>query len=41
MVRDDELIKVAQQSYSVSDTMKRLGLIPMGSNHKSYKKKAK
>jgi hypothetical protein len=39
MVRDEELIEVAKKSYSVSDTMNNLGLVPMGGNHKRYKQR--
>jgi len=40
MVRtDEELLKLAAASYSVSDMMRRMGLIPAGGNHTHYKKK--
>lgn len=40
MVRDEQLIALAEISYSVSDMMIRLGLIARGSNHSRYKKRA-
>lgn len=41
MITDQELINYSQDSYSVSDLMKKVGLHPTGSNHKSFKKRIK
>ncbi|MFA5766336.1 MAG: HNH endonuclease signature motif containing protein [Candidatus Paceibacterota bacterium] len=39
MIPDDELFEIARESYSVCDVMIKLGLVPMGGNHKLYKKR--
>ena len=39
MISDSKLLEVAKDSYSVCDAMLKLGLVPMGGNHKLYKRR--
>ena len=39
MITDEEILEKAPDSYSISDLMKKFGLQPEGSNHRSFKKR--
>lgn len=39
MIPDSKLIELSRDSFSVSDLMTKLGLVPMGGNHNHYKRR--